>query len=75
MEPTPLQRIIFGQYVNEPCRICGTPIGWEDIEGLVWAGYSQGNESRCAHLECWERKPPQPEWAFPIDEPTQEVPF
>ena len=38
-------------YLGEPCRICGETI--EDIDGVVFAGYSKDSMARSAHGECW----------------------
>lgn len=52
-------------YTNEPCRICGKLITKNDLDELVFAGYSQDNKSRAAHGDCWKKNIPQVEWAYP----------
>jgi hypothetical protein len=52
-----LIRLALSTYVDEPCRICGKPITWQDIEtGVVFAGYSDDLSSRSAHKACWEAR-------------------
>jgi hypothetical protein len=53
-------------YSQEPCRICGQPIG-ED-KNAVYAGYSLDSKSRSAHYACWSaRKHQKSEWIYPED--------
>lgn len=53
---------ILNMYANEPCRICGELITREQVNDIVFAGYSQDNSSRAAHGECWEKNIPVEEW-------------
>jgi hypothetical protein len=55
-------------YGGEPCRICGEAITRDDLREAVFAGYSEGSESRSAHGPCWREGKPKAEWAFPVDE-------
>ena len=63
-----LVNLALSMYTNEPCRICGTTITKDDLDLLVFAGYSQDDMARAAHGHCWERYPsldkktPRPEW-------------
>lgn len=57
-----LARIALGQYENEPCRVCGEPLTWVDLQTAVFAGYSQDNTSRAAHKPCFDRNVPKSEW-------------
>lgn len=64
-------KIALAMYAGEPCRICGELINPEELEDLIYAGYSKGNKSRSAHGSCWakyqEGEKPKEEWAFPED--------
>jgi hypothetical protein len=53
-------------YINEPCRICGKLIN-EDLDEVVFIGYSFGNQSRLGHGKCWKQKKPKKKWAYPVD--------
>lgn len=59
-------RMALAMYADEPCRICGENIDYEDVGDIVWAGCSKGNEARAAHGHCWGTKP-KAEWAYPED--------
>jgi hypothetical protein len=50
----PLSALVMGMYTNEPCRICRRMILPEDLDGLIFAGYSEDNTSRAAHGKCWQ---------------------
>ena len=39
-------KIAMAMYMDEPCRICGVMFGPKDQDTMVFAGYSEGNESR-----------------------------
>ena len=52
-------------YADEPCRVCGELIKPSDLKELIFAGYSADHKSRAAHVQCWEQKKPQLEWAYP----------
>jgi hypothetical protein len=58
---------VMMMYTNEPCRICGKMITRDDLRGLVFAGYSQGNVSRAAHGECWNKGISKSKWTYPED--------
>lgn len=60
-----LTDLVMSFYTNEPCRICGKVINKDDLDGLVYAGYSDDNKARAAHKNCWDNKPPQDKWAHP----------
>jgi len=49
-----LAEIVLSMYMDEPCRICGRNILREDLETIVFAGYSDDNTSRAAHKRCWD---------------------
>jgi hypothetical protein len=60
--------LALGQYVGEPCRVCGEAITAESFkDGLVFAGYSEDSRSRAAHQSCWDKRLPKDRWAFPVD--------
>lgn len=42
-------------YANEPCRICRRMITVEEINGIVFTGYTEvdGKVSRSSHRDCW----------------------
>lgn len=50
-----LVNIAMSFYLDKPCRICGLPITTQDLEHLVWTGYSKDNKARTAHFGCWEK--------------------
>lgn len=60
-------RMALAMYADEPCRICGENIDYEDLDGLKFAGYSEGCVSRAAHADCWDNRPPKKDWAYPLD--------
>ncbi len=57
--------IALAMYINEPCRICGTPLTEDDIKTAVFAGYSSCNRSRAAHKQCWDASISKENWSFP----------
>ena len=52
-----LVNLALSFYADEPCRICGKTIIWDEIKDAVWAGYSADNMARSAHGACFERCP------------------
>jgi len=53
--PVPVvQNIQSAMVCDEPCRICGGKVMWED---QVWAGWSSCNTTRLAHKQCWNSLP------------------
>ena len=54
----------LSMYQSEPCRICGEEIRKEDLEDLIFVGYSSCDDSRAAHKECWESDKPESEWVY-----------
>jgi hypothetical protein len=54
---------------NEPCRICGETVTYEDtvLRGAVCAGVSRDGRTSSAHKACWERDVPRALWAYPHD--------
>lgn len=61
-------KMALSMYVDEPCRICGQMITWDDINDAVFAGYSTDNKSRSAHGECWRSGLPKHKWQYPFDD-------
>lgn len=63
-----LKQIAVGVYADEPCRICGVLLTYEDLlNGAVFAGYSADSKSRAAHKACWDAGRPKEQWAYPND--------
>jgi hypothetical protein len=60
--------IALQMYLGEQCRICGKKIQPEDLNDLIFAGYSADSSSRYAHKECWDKNIPKEQWAFPPED-------
>lgn len=60
--------LVMSFYVGEPCRICGMLITKDDLNKLVYAGYSKNNQARSAHGKCWQENKPKSEWVYSEDE-------
>jgi hypothetical protein len=69
MKSDSLLDFALSMYASEPCRICGEILSREDVRTAVFAGYSENNEARAAHNDCWEKYPavnqmPRSEWVY-----------
>jgi len=46
--------IVMDMYLGEPCTVCGKTFETrQNLDGAVWAGYSEERPGRLAHGECW----------------------
>ena len=59
-----LKDLALAMYIGEPCRMCGERIEAKNINDAVFVGYSENNEARSAHLECWESNKNESTWVY-----------
>ncbi len=59
--------MMINMYINEPCRICGKIITKDDLNELIFTGYSECSKARAAHGSCWKNhgKDDTETWEYP----------